>query len=332
MSCVICHRNIQEINQRYLIDGKGKLNVRELLASLPFRVHICSCHICKMCIAKLKKRQALKQQEDELLHELECLTRSCQQHKRKQDEYVEVIESSSTSIEPEHSDVVLKRFRGEFPTPSIVISPIKSCTTLQESCLTTPSVSPGSRSLQIRSTPTRKLPLSNIRKQPSVSSAVPVSVKVQWPSETRERNLPKDLESLRKMLVRGTYKQVARSSWQNPKLRKELQALLLKEIDKECNALCSRKQPSCLRSPSKDQLQTFSFAKLNKELKDRAPLLKAILHTACVNKRNASKPDEWMPTIGMAAAVLLRNRSSRLNAVHLLLSIFLYHSSWTVCI
>ena len=132
------------------------------------------------------------------------------------------------------------------------------------------------------------------------------------------------------MLVRGTYKQIARASWQNPKLRKELQVLALKNIDKECHELCSRKRPSCLRSPSKEQLQSFSFEKFNNELENRAPFMKAILHAACVNNRNASRPNEWMPTICMAAAVLLRNRSSRLNAVQLLLSIFLYHSSWTV--
>ncbi|XP_028394529.1 uncharacterized protein LOC114518730 [Dendronephthya gigantea] len=93
--------------------------------------------------------------------------------------------------------------------------------------------------------------------------------------------------------------------------------------------MCSRKRPSCLRSPSKDQLQSFSFQKLNNEMENRALFLKAILHAACVNNRNANRPDEWMPTIGMAAAVLLRNRSSRLNAIQLLLSILLYHSSWT---
>ena len=36
-----------------------------------------------------------------------------------------------------------------------------------------------------------------------------VDVRVKWPSKDAERKLPEDLESLGKMLVRGTYKQIA---------------------------------------------------------------------------------------------------------------------------
>ncbi len=210
-----------------------------------------------------------------------------------------------------------KRFRPDF---GITLSPIK---TTSESSLETPIVPTAA---QLQSTPVKQ----TRRSESDHYSATPVSVKVQWPSETRERTLKKDLESLGKMLVRGTYKQIARASWNNPRFRKELQALALKAIDKECHELCSEKRLSILRSPSKEKLQTLSFEKLNNELNNRAPSSSAILHTACVNNRNATKPNEWMPTIGMAAAVLLRNRSSHLNAVQLLLSVFLYHSSWTV--
>ena len=105
----------------------------------------------------------------------------------------------------------------------------------------------------------------------------------------------------------------------------------MKHIDSECSSLCSKKQPSCLQSPSKDQLLEFSFENLEKELYQRAPFTHAILQTACVNRRNADKRNEWIPSVGMAAAVLLRSKSTRMNAVQLLLNIFLYHSSWTVC-
>ena len=106
----------------------------------------------------------------------------------------------------------------------------------------------------------------------------------------------------------------------------------MKSVDSECNGLCSMKQPSYLRSPNKDQLLDFSLEKVVDELEKRAPFTYEILHAACVNKRNSERRHDWVPSLSMAVAKLLRNRSSCLNAVQLLLSIFLYHSSWTVCI
>jgi hypothetical protein len=336
MSCTICLQSILTATQRYLIDsGKGKLNVRELLSNLPFSVNICSAHVCKTCLQKVKKRQDLKDQEAKLLEEIRTLTDLC-----RQDKQIKVSGSSKSISESDCRDVDVvgsKLFRADFSSSRIPVSPVR--TTTVKSTTHVPNT-------PLHSTP-RKRPLfpyghAEIPVQPhlqpqqptNTSSSsnyyVPISVKVQWASETRERTLSKDLESLEKMLVRGTYKQIARASWQNPKLRKELQVFALKDIDKECHTLYSQRRPSCLRSPSKEQLQSFSFEKLNKEMDSRAPFLKAILRTACVNNRNASKPNEWMPTIGMAAAVFLRNRSSRLNAVQLLLSILLCHSSWTV--
>ena len=79
-----------------------------------------------------------------------------------------------------------------------------------------------------------------------------VFVRVNWPSKQVERKNPEDLESLGKMLVRGTYKQIAIAVWKNLKLRKEFEVLMAKEINKECSQLCSRKEPSCLEQTGKD--------------------------------------------------------------------------------
>lgn len=327
MSCVLCHCVIEKSNERYLINGKGQLDVRSVILELPFTVNICSSHVCKSCFGKLKKRKSLQKQQEELLKDLEKLASSCL--KRTE---------APVSLTTVESVPGVKKQRVVFPTSSI--SPVRTTSFHANSSipqLSPPSLSSAAQQLQ-RSTPTSFHFTSTPRKTPntprpsSTPAETSVTLKVQWPSETRERRLPKDLESLGKMLLRGTYKQVARAAWQNPELRKELQHLALKQIDKECNGLCSKKEPSCLRSPFKDDLLNFSFEKLNDELVKRAPFTNSILRAACVNRRNASKREEWVPTVGMAAAVLLRNRSTRLNAVQLMLSIFLYHSSWSVCI
>jgi hypothetical protein len=117
------------------------------------------------------------------------------------------------------------------------------------------------------------------------------------------------------MLVHGTYKQIANAAWNNLNLRKQLQILAVKHVDNECHSLCSKKKPSCLCSPNKNQLLEFSFEKLEKELEQRAPFTHAILRTSCVNNRNWNKSSEWVPSLGMVAAVIVRNKSLQLNAV-----------------
>ena len=158
------------------------------------------------------------------------------------------------------------------------------------------------------------------------ASAGGCHVRVEWPSKTVEKRINPGLDSLSKMIVRGTYKQIANAAWGNVQLRKHLELLFLKEIDKECTGLCSRKNPSCLRSPTKDNLLDFSFEKQSEELPSRAPLLYSILVTASVNKKTSEK-SSWIAGTGMASAILLKNRSPYLNAVQLMLGMFLYHSN-----
>ena len=137
--------------------------------------------------------------------------------------------------------------------------------------------------------------------------------------------MPEHLQSLGKMLVRGIYKQIANAAWNNPIIRKHLQILAVKQVDNECHNLCSRKNQVVYGLQLKVSCRTFHWKSLKENLNEELPL-----RTSCVNKRNSKERSEWVPTIGMAASIILRNNSSRLNAVQVLLSIFLYHSSWTV--
>jgi hypothetical protein len=43
---------------------------------------------------------------------------------------------------------------------------------------------------------------------------------------------------------------------------------MLNDINQECSDLCSRKNPSCLRSPNKENILKFSMEHFNKELKE----------------------------------------------------------------
>ncbi len=78
-------------------------------------------------------------------------------------------------------------------------------------------------------------------------SKTKVSVEVAWPSQTRKRDLSPALQSLEKMLLRGTFKQIASAAWKCKDLIPNLVAEVLKTINKELTSLCTRKSPSLLR-------------------------------------------------------------------------------------
>lgn len=172
-------------------------------------------------------------------------------------------------------------------------------------------------------------PVSPIPAREPEEKKTRVQATVEWPSQTKVNTLHEGLESLGKMLCCGTYKQIAGAVWKNPILRKYMQQLYLEEVDHECTAMCSLKNRSCLRSPSKKDLQSFSFRKFNRELESKAPLFSAVLWTASVRK--SKRDDEfWLPSVCMSVAVLLKNRSPCMNAMQLINTIILYHSGITV--
>lgn len=241
MSYVLCHGVIQKASQRFLIDGKAKFNVWTSLSKLPFSVGISNfIYICKFCLDKLKKLDNLKRQQLEVADKLEKLYKSTK--------YVERCEPVDVSV--------AKRQRVEPPfvnAPPVSILPVSRKS--ERDCSPTTSILEQSTLLPVcHSTPKKLQSASPVQRV--ATSCDGVTIKLQWSCESkiRERYLPADLQSLGKMLVRGTYKQIANAAWNNLKLRKQLQILVLKHVDSECISLCSRKQPSCLRSPNKDQL------------------------------------------------------------------------------
>lgn len=131
------------------------------------------------------------------------------------------------------------------------------------------------------------------------------------------------------MFVSGTYKQIANAAWNSKQIRKPLTVKVLKQIHKDCLNICSRKNPSCLRLPSKQKMLDFSFEKENEELQDRALLFYSALVTGGCSRNKTDKSSRF-PAVGPAASVLLRNCSPYMNAVQLMLGIFLYHSNWAV--
>ena len=204
---------------------------------------------------------------------------------------------------------------------TLTSTPVKSCgylTLCQPLCFSLSSPTPS----------THRETVVQAKKKETV-----VQVQVDWPSKTKVNILKEGLESLGKMLCRGTYSQIANAVWKHPTLKKHMQQLFLKQIDSECSQLCSSKSPSCIRSPKVPDMKNFSFKKFDEELKTKAPQLSAVLKTASLRKSKREKHDAfWLPSVCMSAAVLLKNRSPYMNLLQLMNTITIYHSGIIVSI
>ena len=263
MSCVFCHNVIQKANNRLLVDGKAKFDIRTSLSKLPFNIEIDSIYICRPCLDKLKKLENLNGQLNEHLENLENIYKSrenCAKNREETELSVESLQGADAAKRP--------RVEPIFLSPLSPVSGKADCSSrdiLQSTSLyiahSTPKKVPSNSAATTSSDTLTPVEVSS---ETSTSTATVVTVNIQYPSQTRGRNLPNDLQSLGKMLVRGTYKQIANAAWNNLNLRKQLQILAVKHVDNECHSLCSKKKPSCLRSPNKNQLLDFSFEKLEK--------------------------------------------------------------------
>ena len=97
--------------------------------------------------------------------------------------------------------------------------------------------------------------------------------------------------------------------------------------------MCSSKDPSCFRSTKAQDVTNVSFSKVEGELQKRAPLLSAVLWTASLRKSKRADEDPfWKPSVCMAAAVLLKNRSPCMTLLQLINTIIIYHSGIMVSV
>lgn len=331
--CVLCFNEIKLKQDKNLVFGKSVFPVAEELLSLEFKVDIENVqYICRTCVQLLKKRRGILNN----LHRINCTIQEKYSAKSDTSRCIDTIISvpvlgtptkkvildtnSPAQIGNLYSDDCFE-YSSDLLTPKTASTPIKRKSnppihrTVSPVILQTQQQTHGENI--VRKTPVEK---------------TSVEVIVNWPSKTKVNKLDESLESLGKMLCRGTYKQIAAAVWKSPILKKHCQQLFFKDVDKECRALCSSKTGSCLRSPTKSQIENFSFDTLIKELNTNAPLLSGVLWTASIQKRSRSEEDNslWKKSVCMSAAVVLKNRSPNMNALQLINTMIIYHSGTIV--
>eukprot|EP00794_Sanderia_malayensis_P000992 gene993-306_t len=300
-------------------------------------------YICKQCLRQLKGWKGVK---DNLKIKEEAL-------KSRMELGDAFTENATENISP---------FVATSGEPIMMIMPLSSRTpkktsnrpTAPQGTETTP-IPPPKKVIIIQSSKSLSTKASTTQLEATTSGKLTkasVLIKATWPSGSKQKYLSDDLCSLGCMLVRGTYKQIANAALRNPRLRQEIVKKMLKEIDHECSQLSmagSRKKPvelSLLRRTSQQNMENFSFEHLGEELEKRCPLLWKVLEVASLRPRQrvlgqkgtregaketaikARRPRMLLAS-GMAASVLLKNRSPKMTALQLLITIIIQHSGMT---
>ena len=141
-----------------------------------------------------------------------------------------------------------------------------------------------------------------------------------------------------KMLARSVGRKnpaaIARQALCNYVIRERVMLILKKDIQEEIRRMCSKSTSSSLMSHDRLSLQHFRWEQLFAELRSVAPTFLRLL-TACANvkrreraKKNGKRGKPTRPgkevTVGICAAILLRNRSPKMSLVQRLVSLILH--------
>ncbi|XP_065054579.1 uncharacterized protein LOC135683293 isoform X2 [Rhopilema esculentum] len=316
-NCAFRAKQLIQANDRNLVDGRASFKAVDEISDLPFTVAFSSPYICKYCVTILKKRHSFRLKLKDIDKVLKNRYNS-----------VSLLQVKSNTLE---EPAVKIRLVGS----SFCSTPLskKHAFTQTNKC---------NFILKSSNKNQENLPF---QQKANALNYPKVSVEVEWQNETRRRELCPSLNPVGKMLLRGTFKQIAAAAWRCDQIRPYMITQALKVINKECAVLCARKSPSMLRAVKKDDIVKFSFMELNKELKQKCPLLHAVIKTACLRKCDINRKTglineetgmnqniKWIQPLCMAVAICAKTRSSHLSGLQLIISIILQHCSLTAAI
>ena len=101
--------------------------------------------------------------------------------------------------------------------------------------------------------------------------------------------LPRDLHRLGKALARGSgYKSIADAVIDSAVLRKAVEDRLCSDVNIECKRLCSKANPTLLRTATKDSVLNFSWRAVGQEIREKSPLFYRLL-LASADPKSLSK-------------------------------------------
>ena len=296
--CSLCNKDILVKSDCNLVEGSGSFIIKNELQDLEFVVNQpYSMDICRRCVETLRKRNRLKkglaELNDMLLNNYKAVAmksgRTVKQRftedyppcKTQKTSFLEPCKGVSQSNKPQ-----LEQKEEIGPDLGLSATNLPVLSSIPKKSTAMPPEAGGRMHTQfgvnsedefgIRPSDAELMKGKKQVSQKDVDdkSETTVVVTVNWPSQVRKRVLSKEFNTLGIMLVRGTHLQIAKAIWKNPALQNALMKVLKHEIYSECNAMCSIKEPSCLRKTGKEDMLQFSFLAIEKELEKKAPYLR----------------------------------------------------------
>ena len=208
------------------MDSTGEFNPLEVIRTLTFIVLSGNAKylICKKCKGKLKTLKNHRENVCKAEEELRCMHRSINQ----EDESASNRLATSTSV------------CGPETSTTVYTSPGKRTLATE---LSEESMNENKKTKLSAQSYSPKAVQTNLTFNVDKSASVACFIHVCWPSCDRSRKLQDDLVKIGVSLLRGTYKEIALSLWKHPEIRNNLIALLLKEVNKECESMCRDRIP-----------------------------------------------------------------------------------------
>lgn len=124
-------------------------------------------------------------------------------------------------------------------------------------------------------------------------------------------------------MARGSdYKALADAVMDSPNLQKAIEDRVCGDVNIECKKLCSTRQPSLLRTATKDTMLNFSWYAIGQEIKEKAPFFHRLLLASADPKslkQSINDPGRY-PGICAAAAILLKKRDKAMSLVPYIIS------------
>ena len=146
------------------------------------------------------------------------------------------------------------------------------------------------------------------------------------------KQIPTSLRPVALALCKGNWQMIAQAVMKCSVLSCRVVDMVLKQLNDECQHLCSKSSNGILRRSSPDALLSFNWLSVASELRQEAPLLFAVLLAvgASPRPRNAHKGASEIsryPVLCTAAAILLKERCDYMSALQHLLGIILFHGN-----
>lgn len=150
------------------------------------------------------------------------------------------------------------------------------------------------------------------------------------------KRIPKDDvdQKVIKQIVLGEYSYAVNALWEKKEVKEHILKKFSKDISTECDGLCSLTNPSMLRISSSEALKCFDEKSHVQEIRERAPVLAAMVEAASVTKTKSKYKHDKSQNIGvdvqcaqsMAVSTLLRSRCLAMSTQAYRVALLLWNS------